>query len=511
MRTAFGVTSRPQPSPDAGDAPPVLSLRGLGRSFPGVRALDGVTVDFLAGQIHALLGENGAGKSTLLKILSGVQPQSEGQILVDGVERAFGAPRDADALGITMVHQELSIVPQLSIAKNVVLGREPSRFGVMSIDIIEREAAAALAKLGWHGDVTRKAGDVGVATQQLVEIARAIYRDQRVIILDEPTASLGPHEVEPLLAVLRGLRDEGRCLIYVSHRLAELEPLGVDAITVLRDGQLTGTFNRSMGWTEADLVRSMVGRSVEVQPRQPREPGPAVLELHRLQPSDGEPVDLAVRAGELVCIAGMVGSGRTELLQAVFGADPGAAGTVTVAGRTVPPRSPRHAIRAGIAFLTEDRKGQGLAMNLDLAGNVTLIEPPRRAGVLNMKKRRAETADRVAEVGLRRKPDVAVKNLSGGNQQKAVIARWRRTNSKVYLFDEPTRGVDVGAKDEIYRLMESLLESGAALLVVSSEMPEVLALADRVLVMRGHAVVAELSGQDVTEEQILAHATGSTT
>lgn len=496
------------PPSDPGAA--VLSLRGLGRAFPGVQALEDVTADFHVGQIHALVGENGAGKSTLLKVLSGVQPPTEGALLVDGTERMFSAPRDADALGISMVHQELSIIPQLSIAENVLLGRERAHRGLLHRDAINRAAKAALARLGWHGDVTVRASQVGVATQQLVEIARALHRDQRVIILDEPTASLGPHEVEPLLAVLRTLRAEGRCLIYVSHRLGELESLGVDAVTVLRDGKVAGRFDRAQGWTEQDLVRSMVGRSVQVRPRQSRTPGAPLLEVHQLTPSGGQPVDLTVRSGELVCLVGMVGSGRTEVLRAIFGADAGATGGVSVQGKALDRPSPRAAIDAGIALLTEDRKGQGLAMNLDIASNVTLITPPHRAGVLAPDRRREQAAASMSEVGLQRRPDILVRTLSGGNQQKVVLARWQTSSSTVFLFDEPTRGVDVGAKDDIYTLMENLLEKGAGLLVVSSELPEALSLADRILVMHRRELVADLDGADATEELILEHATGST-
>jgi ribose transport system ATP-binding protein len=497
-------------SPGGVDTVPVLELMGVGKRFPGVQALVGVDVVFRPGRIHALLGENGAGKSTLLKIVDGAEQPDSGRMLIDGKPASVAEPRAAMELGISMVHQELSIVPQLTLAENVVLGREPRRLGVIDRRHVRREARRCMTMLGYDGPLDVLAGQTSVATQQLAEIARALSRDQRIVILDEPTASLGQPEVRRLFDILRRLRAEGKTIVYVSHRLSEVIDLRADDVTVLRDGSVSGRFSWKDGYSEDDLVRAMVGRSIEVAPLPARPMGSERLRVAGLVVADGAPeVSFAVRAGEIVGLAGMVGSGRTEIARAIAGAEPPVRGRVLVDGREVRLRRPRDAVRAGIALLTEDRRSQGLALNLSIAQNVTLPGPPTRAGVIRRRQQRELAAVGGPEVGLHRDPATMVRALSGGNQQKVVLARWMLTRSGVFVFDEPTRGVDVGAKQEIYELMRRLAEGGAAIVVISSELVEVLALADRILVIRKGAVVSQYDRERATEELVLRDAARS--
>lgn len=492
------------------DGAPVVEVRGLTKRYPGVIALDAVDMQFRRGEIHVLLGENGAGKSTLLRMLGGVERPSRGEILIDGKLSELDSPRSASTQGISLVHQELSMVPQLTLAENVALGREHSRLSIRDKRADRAAARKHLAMLGWTGDIDQVTSSCSVATQQAAEIARALLGDQRVIVLDEPTASLAHTEVQNLLRILHKLRSQGKAIIYVSHRLAEIDQLSADRVSVLRDGRVSGRFRRDDGWSEDDLVRAMVGRSVEIVPVQPRDLGEPALRLRELKVThDAPPVSLDVRAGEIVVLAGMVGSGRTELLRAVFGADPPASGHVEVLGSRVRYRRPSQAIADRIAFLTEDRKNQGLALNMSIASNVTLTDPPRRLGVIRRRAQRRVAMRGTQEMGLERPVRASVSVLSGGNQQKIVIARWQTERSRIFLFDEPTRGIDVGAKQDVYELIEQLAKSGVAVLVVSSDLPEVLALGDRVLVMRDGALVSGYARETVTEEVVIRDATRS--
>lgn len=498
-------------SPDRKDTPLVLELVGVSKRFPGVEALAGVDIVFHAGRIHALLGENGAGKSTLLKIINGAEQPDSGEILVDGSSKSFADPRAAMELGVSMVHQELSIVSQLTLAENVTLGLERRTLGVIDRRYTRRESRRCMTMLGYDQTLDVPAGGASVATQQMAEIARALFRDQRVVILDEPTASLSQPEVRRLLDILRRLRAEGKTIVYVSHRLSEVIDLQADDVTVLRDGSVSGRFTWEQSYTEDDLVRAMVGRSIEVEPLPSRPIGAERLRIDRLVASENSSeVSFVVHAGEIVGLAGMVGSGRTEIARAIAGADPPVRGRVLVDGVDVTPRRPRDVIGAGVALLTEDRKAQGLVSKLSIAQNVTLPGPPSRGGVIRRRKQLAVGGEAGAAVGLHRDPSTIVGSLSGGNQQKAVLARWMLTKAGIFLFDEPTRGVDVGAKQEIYELMKSLVEAGAAIVVISSELVEVLALADRVLVMRKGAVVSEYDRETATEELVVRDATRST-
>ena len=489
---------------------PVLQAVGLTKAFAGVQALSGVDLTIYPGEIHALLGENGAGKSTLLKTLFGVQQPDAGSIRVDGGEVTFRQPSDAMAHGIAMVHQELSLIPQLSATQNIVLGREPGRGGLIDWAAAATAAAQSLARLGFEADPNRPVSELSVAHGQLVELARALSVNAKTIILDEPTASLTTRESERLFTVLRQLRAEGHALVYVSHRLKEVLDLS-DRVTVLRDGKLVGVRTRDQITDEDDLVKLMVGRNLSALGIAPDGTASDEVALKveglRVHGSD-HTVNLTVRCGEVVGLSGMVGAGRTELARAIIGADKRDSGEVWVDGERKRIRSPLDAIKAGIAFLPEDRKGQGLELDMSTASNTTLIKPPSRWAILR-RGEQVKTATRLLQsLNARVNVRAPVRTLSGGTQQKVVLARWLITNSSVFIFDEPTRGIDVGAKGEIHALMRQLAEDGKGILMISSDLPEVLAMSDRVLVMRRGEVVADLLRAQATEEAVVAQAAG---
>lgn len=491
------------------DGPSIVASK-IVKGYPGVQALTGIDLSVYPGRIHALLGENGAGKSTLLKILSGVEQPDSGTLSIDGAETSISSPRMAAQLGLSTVHQELAIVPQLSLADNVVLGRERSVAGLVDRKAAIRVAKELMRSLGYEGSVTIRAGEASVATQQLTEIARLLYRDQRVLMLDEPTASLSGPEVDRLHQIVLRLKSEGRAIVYISHRLQEILDLQCEDVTVLRDGAVTGRFTSAGGYTEQDLVQSMVGRSVTMEPLRPRPRGEVVLEVTSLRRGPSSPeISFSVHAGEIVGLAGMVGSGRTELMRAVVGADRAWSGDVRVAGKDLGLPSVREGIAAGVAMLPEDRKSQGLVLGMSIADNVNLPDPPTRLGISRRKTRDERAAEVTAMVGLDRKVSVAAGSLSGGNQQKVVLARWVLRQCPVYVFDEPTRGVDIGAKQEIHAEIERLAKAGAAIIVISSELVEVLALSDRILVMKQGVIVSEFTRESASEELILRDAARS--
>jgi len=508
------MTTSTRPSGVAGGTgrspvPPVVALEGVSKEFSGVRVLREVSFDVRPGEVHALLGENGAGKSTLLKTLFGVHRPDGGRVVAaDGQE--IGSPRDAVQAGFAIISQELSLVPDLTVARNVVLGDEPMRGLRIDWRAVETEAKAALGLLGDHRiDVRAPVRGLTVAEQQLVEIARAVRRSPRLIVMDEPTSSLSGQEVDDLLGVVKRLRAAGTSVVYVSHRLDEVLAVA-DRATILRDGAVVQRFGSPLPDAHT-LVRHMVGRELEAELRGHRdhELGEPLLEVDGVA-RDGvvAPASLTVRAGEIVGIAGLVGAGRTELARIVFGADARAAGTVRVAGRELRSGRPSDAVRAGLAFLTEDRKGQGLVGELSVASNVTLpvLERMRRrrgGALLDQRARRRRAEELGEQVRLRpNRPGMPARSFSGGNQQKIVLAKWLATGCRVFIFDEPTRGIDVGAKAEIYRLIEGLAAHGAAILVISSELPEVLRLSDRVLVMREGQMVLEVAAADADAETI---------
>lgn len=492
---------------------PLLSLKGVYKSFPGVKALQNVHLDLYPGEIHALMGENGAGKSTLLKIMFGAYTADQGTLEVDGQSVAVRGRGPGDALkqGISMVHQELSLVPQLSAVQNIVLGREKSVAGIIDWASAKKKALSALARLDFQGDPYVPVSRLSVGQQQSVELARALAVDSKVIILDEPTASLSPTESEKLFTILRELRAGGHALVYVSHRFAEVFDLA-DRATILRDGQYVKTLMRGPELNEQALVKAMVGRHIEdFTAGHNLKLGEIALRAEGLTRTGVfENINLEVRHGEIVGMAGMVGSGRTEIARCISGADPLSAGSITIKGKKATLKSPRDAVRAGIAFLTEDRKHQGLALRMSLTTNATLTRLPTCLGFVRRRKQADDARKALASVGAKMAPTRLAGHLSGGNQQKVVLAKWLLSDCDIFIFDEPTRGIDVGAKAEIYALMRDLTDKGAAILMISSDLPEVLRMSDRVIVMHEGKVAGQLTRQEATEEKIVAFATGGT-
>ncbi|MEU6039946.1 sugar ABC transporter ATP-binding protein [Actinomadura sp. NPDC047616] len=499
-------------SEPGGGTAPVLSLRGVSKSYGPVRALSGVHLDLHPGTVHCLAGENGAGKSTLIKILTGAVQRDAGDYVIQGRDMRRGiTPAEARTAGVGVVYQELSLLNDLTVADNLCMGTFPSRAGFVDRRRQRDAARAMLERVGLADlDLSRTVGELPTATRQLVEIARVLSRDAKVVIFDEPTTALSAEEGHALLERVKALRDEGVAVLYVTHRMEEMFAIG-DTVTVLRDD--THVVTRPMSdFDEDSLIAAMVGRTITNLYPGPREDarreGEARLEVRGLRPVDfPEPVDLSVRAGEIVGLAGLLGSGRSELLRAVFGADPVTEGRVLLDGRPVPRGSTRKAARRGIGLLTEDRKESGLLPELSIEENIA-IASWRTAGVRGLVygprvRRHVEQA----VDGLRlRFGDWGdpVSSLSGGNQQKVLIARWRALGARVLLLDEPTKGVDVGAKADIYRIVADLAAAGLAIVVVSSYLPELLGLCDRVVVVRERRLVADLPAAEATEEKVLA-------
>jgi ribose transport system ATP-binding protein len=489
-----------------------LRIQDVSKSFPGVQALSSVQLEVAHGEIHALVGENGAGKSTLMKILYGVYQPDAGTIALGGRPVTIADPHQAQRLGISMVHQELSLVPGLDIARNIFLGREPGRgLGIIDWPELYRDAEALLGQLRIPLSPRTLVRRLSVAQQQMVEIAHALSWKPSVLILDEPTSSLTQQEIDELFRILRDLKASGVAILYISHRLEELEQIA-DRATVLRDGEYVGTVD-ARRTPIPEIIRMMVGRSLDQQfPKVPAPVGDEVLRVERLS-SVGrfQDVSFGVRRGEVVGLADLVGAGRSEVARAIFGADPIDGGVVLVDGRQVTIRSPEDAIDAGIALLPEDRKTQGLVLVLPVKVNSTLsvLDKISRWGVLNHAKRDALARKAVADLRVRTPSiDFRVRNLSGGNQQKVVIAKWLAANPRVLIFDEPTRGIDVGAKVEVYNLMNALAQAGVGILLISSELPEVLGMSDRILVMHEGRLVADLPRNVATQELIMSYASG---
>jgi rhamnose transport system ATP-binding protein len=491
---------------------PLVELRDVTKSFGAVAAVRGVTLGLRGGEVHALVGENGAGKSTVVGLLAGVHRPDTGEVLVGGEPVALASPSDAGRHGIAVIYQEPMLFPDLSVAENIFLGRQPLARGRRIDRRAMRAAAAALfARLGTALDPDRLARGLSIADQQLVEIAKALSTDARVLVMDEPTAALSGHEVDRLFAVTRSLRDQGCAVLFISHRFEEIRAL-CERVTILRDGRHVST-DPLADLTVPEMVRRMVGRDLgELFPKQAARLGEVVLEVRGLA-REGvfAGVDLDVRAGEIVALAGLVGAGRSEVVRAVFGVDRRDAGTVRVAGRALPAGRPAAAMAAGVALVPEDRRQQGLVMDLSIERNVTLPRRHRLAvgGLLVGGRERRSAADWAGRLSTRYASlGDPVDRLSGGNQQKVVLAKWLSTAPRVLIVDEPTRGIDVGTKAEVHRLLSELAGRGVAVLMVSSELPEVLGMADRVLVMREGRVVAELPRAQATEETVMAAATG---
>ncbi len=486
--------------------PPALTMAGVSKAFPGVKALDGVGFSVQAGEVHALIGENGAGKSTLLKILSGVYRADSGDIRLAGEPFLAHTPKAARAAGIAMIHQELQQVPRLDVAQNMFLGAPLTKFLLFTDRARMRERARETLRLLDPGiDAAARLGTLRVAQRQIVEIAKALLANARVIAMDEPTSSLTPHEFDRLAEVIRSLKARGVAVIYVSHKLEEVFQVASKA-TVLRDGRLVGSLDLA-GATEGQLVTMMVGRPLETDRRRGFARQEVVLETRGLSRGDAvKGVDLTLRKGEVLGIAGLVGSGRTELVRLISGVDQPTGGALLIKGKPTAPRSPRDAISQGVALLPEERKKDGIVPQRSILSNVALPRLPllTRFGLLRRRVMRAEVAERARAVSLR-PPDVerAIRLFSGGNQQKAIICRWLMAGAEVLIFDEPTRGIDVGAKAEIYRLIEGLAEQGRSVIVVSSELPEILRLSDRVLVMRRGIAEGVLNRGELSEESIM--------
>ena len=497
-------------------ADPLVLMEGIDKSFPGVRALDQCRFELRAGEVHALVGENGAGKSTLMKVLAGVAPSDAGTIRIDGRTVAMASPKAARDLGISIIHQELQVVPHLTVAQNIFLGREPRRRLRFVLDegAVNDQARALLERLHLRIDPRARVADLSVAAQQLVEIARALSLNARVLIMDEPTAALTETEIAELFRITRELRDKGVGVVHISHRLEELPAIS-DRITVMRDGRTVETV-ATRDATMDRIIRLMVGRTIyEGAPEIPElAEHEVVLELRRVTRGRAvRDVSFCLRRGEIVGLAGLVGAGRTEVARAIFGADRLDAGEIRVRGRAVRIRSPRDAVRLGIAYLSEDRKRLGLALGMDVETNIVLAILRRCLGWLGTVNRAATraVARRYVDALRIRTPSVAqrARNLSGGNQQKLVIARWLAADTEILLFDEPTRGIDVGAKSEIYRLINELARQGKAILMISSELPEVLRMSHRILVMCEGRITAELPG-GASQEEIMTYATQRT-
>lgn len=500
---------------DSSEAPPLLEVRNVSKRFPGVRALQGVSLELRAGEVLAVIGENGAGKSTLMKILAGIQRPDSGELLLSRRPIEFHSVRDAMRAGISLIHQELNLSDNLDIGANVFLGREPRRFGLVDHGRIHREAQPFLDRIGLRVSSRELVCNLSIGRQQMVEIAKALSIQSRVLIMDEPTSSLSQHETENLFRVIRDLRQQGVSIVYISHRLGEVKELA-DRVTVLRDGQNAGELKREEISHES-MVRLMVGRDLsQFYERKPHPIGGPILEVEGLRTAlhPKHPLSFKVGAGEIVGVAGLVGAGRTEMLRTLFGIDRPLDGRIRVGDHELELRSPQDAIAAGLALVPEDRKQQGVIVEMAVRQNLSLASWRRhhkKAGFLDKVFEGDLVKEMISKLNIKTPSgEQIVQFLSGGNQQKVVLGKWLALAPRLLLLDEPTRGIDVGAKQEIYRLMEQLAESGVGILFVSSEMTEILGMSDRVLVMHEGRITGELSRAELSEEAVMHLATGGT-
>jgi len=498
----------------------ILEMSGITKEFPGVRALDGVTFSVAKGEMHSLVGENGAGKSTLMKILSGVYPAGtyEGGISIDGKALRFADIKDSERAGVAIIHQELALIQQLSIAENVTLGDETAKNGIINWDECFLKTEKALKQVGLDVSPSTEVSKLGTGEQQLVAIAKAISKQARILILDEPTASLSAGEAGRLLNILKALKEGGVTCIYISHRLKEVFDIS-DSITVLRDGATVGTYPRK-DLDENKLISLMVGRELtNVYPRKERVPGETVLEIKDWTAINAgmnravRNVNLSVRKGEILCIAGLVGAGRTELVMSLFHMwGQSMSGKVFLEGKEISLRDAGDAVAVGISMASEDRKRYGLILDEDIKRNISLasLDKISTAQVVNENEEIKSAEKYTADLRIKT-PSIEQKagNLSGGNQQKVVLGKWLMTEPKVLILDEPTRGIDVGAKVEIYNIINDLVDKGVAVLVISSELNEVLGISDRIIVMHEGQITGELLNKDATQEKIMLYATGT--
>ena len=502
---------------------PLLRMSGISKRFPGVIALDNVSLDVYPGECVALVGENGAGKSTLMKVLSGVYAPDEGIVELGGREVTLLNPRQAQELGISIIYQEFNLMPNMTVAENVFIGREPAKAGFVLRDELRRNTQALLDQLNVSLPTNATVRDLSVAEQQMVEIAKALSFNAKIVIMDEPTSALTDTEVDALLEIVRGLKRQGLGVIFITHRLEEVGQIA-DRVTVLRDGENVGTIPIADATPEV-IVQKMVGREIEElfqkDSTAAAADAPFALEVRNLNRAGSRQdataivlrdVSFGVRAGEIVGLAGLVGSGRTEVARSIFGADPFESGEILVHGKPVDIQSPRDAIDLGIGLVPEDRKKQGLVLGLSVKENISLASLQKlvRFGFVRRGEERAQANEFVEALRIRTPSlDQKVINLSGGNQQKVVISKWLSLSPGVLIVDEPTRGIDIGAKAEVHSLLNELAKQGVAILMISSELPEVLAMSDRILVMRQGRIAGELQRSKATQERVMALATGT--
>jgi ribose transport system ATP-binding protein len=511
MTTDLQASRLPAPT-----ATPVLEMRGISKSFHGVPALKNVDLSIYPGEVHALMGENGAGKSTLMKILAGAYGADTGEIRINGQPVNISDPGAARRAGITLIYQELNVAPNLTVTENIFMGSELSRGQLLDQEHMQRQAAEVLNTLGASFAPEDVVSRLSIAEQQQIEIARALKDKSRILVMDEPTAALSDRETERLFEVIRQLRQSGIAIIYISHRMDEVYALA-DRVSVLRDGEYVGSLDRHEISPER-LIQMMVGRALQdfYEHKRQKTLGSVVLEVKAM--TDGrkvEPASLRLQAGEIVGLAGLVGAGRTELCRLIFGADEKTGGEVFLDGKKLEIHSPSDAIAAGIGYVPEDRKDQGLFLEMSSRQNIAInrLQAESSGGVLNLGALGQIATDAVERFNIRlANLDIRAMDLSGGNQQKLLLARWLAIKPKVLLLDEPTRGVDIGAKSEIYRIISDLSSEGVAVLMVSSELPEIVGMSDRVLVMREGQLVGEVGGstdREITQENIMTYATGA--
>jgi len=492
----------------------LLELKNITKTFPGVRALSDVSIAVRPGEIHGLLGENGAGKSTLMKVLNGIYRADDGEILWQDQPITINSPQDAQKSGISMIHQELALVPYLDAGKNIYLGREPQLLpGIVNYGKIYKDASALLAELGIDIDIKKPVRFFSIAQQQMIEVAKALSLDAKLIIMDEPTSSLTDREVETLFEQMRQLRARGVAIIFISHRLEEIFTI-CDRVTVLRDGEWIAT-TPIEDLTTDTLITQMVGREVEqiYEAREDQASEDIILDVQNLQRGDRvRNVSFQLRRGEILGIAGLVGAGRTETLQTIFGVHPASSGSISIDGKPVNIKRPDHAIKNGIGFVTEDRKGEGIFPVMSVALNIAMSRLTQliRAIFVNWFGVNSLSDEYIKSMDIRTPSgQQQIRNLSGGNQQKVVISRWLTLNPRILMLDEPTRGIDVGAKSEIYRVMRRLASQGVSIIMVSSELPEVLGVSDRVLVMHEGHISGEFDPKSATQDDLMTAATGN--
>ena len=486
----------------------LLKMEHISKSFPGVKALQDVSLSLRYGEVHALIGENGAGKSTLMKVLSGLYHADEGEIIWEGKPLHLHSTKDSEQAGISIIYQELNLIPNLSIRENIFLGREKLKGGfLMDFKKTGNEAEKYIKMVGLDVDVTTPVGQLSIAQRQMVEVAKALSQNAKLIVMDEPTSSLTDRETEILMDVIRRLRDQGVTIVFISHRLNELFEIS-DRISVLRDGMSVGTVDTDQ-CTEDMLVTMMVGRDLSnIYPKVDTTPGDVVLDVKDLNAGDMvKNVSFSLRSGEILGFAGLVGAGRSETMRAIFGIDHAESGTITVQGKKLENHSPAEAIKAGIGFVPEDRKQLGLILNMTVRENTTLacLREEMAGGIMSTQKEKDITRQQIEQLSIKTPGDEQiVENLSGGNQQKVVIGKWLVTHPKILILDEPTRGIDVGAKKEIHQLMSDLAAKGVGIIMISSEMPEVLGMSDRIIVMHGGRICGEFGADDVSQQKIMS-------